>query len=106
MKPLIAIAKKTLERKTGARGLRGIMEGVLSKLMFNAPSDDTLTKVVITAACVDQTGEPEVYRGEKHHLTQQAAKNLPAAKRDSKKNRADYVKKGTSKKLFNRLACN
>lgn len=82
---LIAIAKKTLERKTGARGLRGIMEGVLSKLMFNAPSDDTLTKVVITAACVDQTGEPEVYRGEKHHLTQQAAKNLPAAKRDSKK---------------------
>ena len=49
---LVAIAKKTLERKTGARGLRGIMEGVLSKLMFDLPSEDKIAKAIITAGCV------------------------------------------------------
>ena len=82
---LVAIAKKTLERKTGARGLRGIMEGVLSKLMFDAPSDETLAKIVITAACVDGTGEPELIRGEKRPQLIGAPKAAPAAKRDPRK---------------------
>lgn len=43
------IAKKAIERKTGARGLRTIMEEVLSQTMFDSPSDDTLVKVTVTA---------------------------------------------------------
>ncbi len=83
---LAAIAKKTLERKTGARGLRGVMEGILSKLMFDAPSDDTLCKVVITAACVEGTGEPDLVRGEKRKpLKSEPAKGLPASKREQRK---------------------
>ena len=83
---LVAIAKKTLERKTGARGLRGIMEGVLSKLMFDAPSDETLRKVIITAECVEGTGEPELIRGEKpKHMKTSSAKSLSPAKREPKK---------------------
>lgn len=47
------IAEQTIERKTGARGLRSIIEGVLRKPMFETPSDDTVTKVIITAETVD-----------------------------------------------------
>ncbi len=43
------IAKKAVERKTGARGLRTIMEEVLSETMFDAPSDPTLSKITVTA---------------------------------------------------------
>ncbi|MBQ7045749.1 MAG: ATP-dependent protease ATP-binding subunit ClpX [Clostridia bacterium] len=42
------IAKLTVERKTGARGLRSIIEGVLKNIMFDIPSDKTVTRVVIT----------------------------------------------------------
>lgn len=83
---LVAIAKKTLERKTGARGLRGIMEGVLSKLMFDAPSESDLRKIIITEACVEGTGEPELIRGEKPKAVKPASpKSLPATKREPKK---------------------
>ncbi len=49
---LKAIAEKAIERKTGARGLRSIMEDLLMNLMFIVPSDETITKVVITPAVV------------------------------------------------------
>ena len=55
---LEAIADKTLEKKTGARGLRSIMEDVLMPVMYSVPSDDTVVSVRITAACVDHSGEP------------------------------------------------
>ena len=58
------IAAITVERKTGARGLRSIIEGVLGDIMFNTPSDKAISKVVITEACVDGSGEPEVTRDE------------------------------------------
>lgn len=45
---LKAIADITLERKTGARGLRSVFESVLKDLMFKAPSDYTIEKVIIT----------------------------------------------------------
>ena len=38
------------------------MEGMLTKLMYDVPSDPTISKVVITKACVDGTGEPEITR--------------------------------------------
>ncbi len=46
------IADMTVERKTGARGLRSIIEGVLQPFMFDAPSDDTIKKIIITEATV------------------------------------------------------
>ena len=58
------VAKKSLERKTGARGLRAIMEGSLMDLMYKIPSDETIRKCVITKDVVEGTGEPEIVRGE------------------------------------------
>ncbi len=47
------IADITIERKTGARGLRSVIEGVLQKIMFEVPSDETVEKVIITADTVE-----------------------------------------------------
>ena len=52
------IAKKAVERKTGARGLRTIMEEILSETMFEAPTDETLTKVIVTADNVKEGTQP------------------------------------------------
>ncbi|MDD6237335.1 MAG: ATP-dependent Clp protease ATP-binding subunit ClpX [Clostridiales bacterium] len=57
---LSAIAKKAIESGTGARGLRGIMERVLGKLMFELPSDKTAAKVIVTKECVEQGTDPIV----------------------------------------------
>ena len=59
-----AVAQKSLARKTGARGLRSIMEKTLMDLMYKAPSDDTISKAVITKETVEGTGEPEIIHGE------------------------------------------
>lgn len=58
---LSRIADLTIERKTGARGLRSIIEGVLQKFMFEAPSDETVTGITITAKTVEN-GEAEIKR--------------------------------------------
>jgi ATP-dependent Clp protease ATP-binding subunit ClpX len=55
---LRAIAKKAKERKTGARGLRSIMESVLLDTMYNIPSQDGVTKVVIDEAVINGESEP------------------------------------------------
>lgn len=55
------IAELTIERKTGARGLRSIIEGVLQPLMFETPSDSTIKKIVITENTV-LGGEAEIIR--------------------------------------------
>lgn len=57
---LSAIAKKTMERHTGARGLRAIMEETLTKLMYEIPTDYTVEKVVITKDVVEKGAEPEL----------------------------------------------
>jgi ATP-dependent Clp protease ATP-binding subunit ClpX len=59
---LRAIADKAIERNTGARGLRGIMEGILERLMYEAPSDPTIDRVVITKDCSLRLTEPEITR--------------------------------------------
>lgn len=53
-----AIADKSLERKTGARGLRAIMESTLMDLMYRIPSDETIRKCTITKDAVNQSGQP------------------------------------------------
>ena len=58
------VAKKSLERKTGARGLRSIMENSLMDLMYKAPSDQRIRKAIITKETVEGTGEPEIIYGE------------------------------------------
>lgn len=59
---LQGIADITLERKTGARGLRSVFESTLNELMFNAPSDQTIEKIVIDENTVRKIGEPTVFR--------------------------------------------
>lgn len=56
---LKAVAEKTLQRNTGARGLRSVMEEVLTNLMFEVPSDPTVEKVIITRACIENNAAPE-----------------------------------------------
>ena len=57
---LRAIAEKTLQRNTGARGLRSVMEELLTNLMFETPSDHTVEKIVITAQCVNGDAKPDI----------------------------------------------
>ncbi len=56
---LHAIARKAIARKTGARGLRSIMEELLTPLMFRVPTDYTIEKVVITEDTVEKDEDPE-----------------------------------------------
>ena len=55
-----AVAKKTIERQTGARGLRAIMEEILTKLMYEIPSDYTIDKVTVTKDTVENGASPEI----------------------------------------------
>ena len=59
---LVAVAKKSMERKTGARGLRSILESVMLDFMYDAPSDNTITKIVIDKGCIDNNAQPQIYR--------------------------------------------
>ncbi len=59
-----AIAEQAFERKTGARGLRSIMEKVMMNVMFEIPSDRTIEKCVITKGAVEGESEPLIYRRE------------------------------------------
>lgn len=57
---LSEIARIALERKTGARGLRGVLEGILSELMFNIPSQPEVSKILITDDAVKGLAEPKL----------------------------------------------
>lgn len=59
---LHAIAKKTVERKSGARGLRSVVEDLLIPIMYDIPSDATITKVTIDADTVEN-GVPHIEHG-------------------------------------------
>ena len=75
---LEAVADVTLERKTGARGLRSVLEGVLTELMFKIPSDATAEKVIITEDTVKGSKDPIVLRNpakEIKNLTASSIKN-------------------------------
>ena len=55
---LLEISKKAIERKTGARGLRSIIENILMETMYKVPSEDALNKVVVDASVVKGESEP------------------------------------------------
>ncbi|HIR19139.1 MAG TPA: ATP-dependent Clp protease ATP-binding subunit ClpX [Candidatus Pelethomonas intestinigallinarum] len=60
---LEAVADKAIERNIGARGLRAVMEGILTEIMFEIPSDPTVEKVVVTPECVRGERGPDIVRG-------------------------------------------
>ncbi|MCL1866244.1 MAG: ATP-dependent Clp protease ATP-binding subunit ClpX [Oscillospiraceae bacterium] len=76
---LSIIAKKTLEKKTGARGLRTIMEELLADIMFESPSDDRIRKVTVTADFVN---------GKKKLKISRVRPRKPAAEKSVKKTTA------------------
>ncbi len=58
---LVQIAAKAIKRKTGARGLRGIIEDILMETMYSVPSLENARKVVVTADCIENDKAPVVY---------------------------------------------
>ncbi len=64
------IAKMAYERETGARGLRSIMEKSMMDVMYQIPSDDTITECVITEACVDGDSQPLIVHNDSKRLKQ------------------------------------
>ncbi|MBM6918221.1 ATP-dependent Clp protease ATP-binding subunit ClpX [Intestinimonas butyriciproducens] len=57
---LEAIAEKTMERNTGARGLRSVLEDIITGIMFDVPSDPTISRVVVTRDAVEKKAAPMV----------------------------------------------
>ncbi|WP_412562412.1 ATP-dependent Clp protease ATP-binding subunit ClpX [Thalassobius sp. MITS945101] len=62
---LAAIAKRAIERKTGARGLRSILEDILLDTMFDLPGQDSVTEVVVNEEAVNSDAQPLMIHGEK-----------------------------------------
>ena len=60
---LRAIAKEAIKRKTGARGLRAIIEEVMMEIMFEVPSDETVSEVIINEECITSKKDPEIISG-------------------------------------------
>ncbi|QUI21751.1 ATP-dependent Clp protease ATP-binding subunit ClpX [Vallitalea pronyensis] len=79
---LISIAKKSLARKTGARGLRAILEEIMTEVMFEIPSNDKIEKCVITKDAVEHKEKPQLVLNENI----QSLKKPVAKKRTKRKN--------------------
>jgi ATP-dependent Clp protease ATP-binding subunit ClpX len=71
------VARRALERRTGARGLRSIMEETLTPVMYTVPSDPTIVRVTITEECVTD--------GAAAQLTRDPERQLPAESSSAKK---------------------
>lgn len=69
---LTEIAAKAIQRKTGARGLRSIMEGILVQTMYDVPSLEQAKKVVVTRECVTEGKQPEILDAEGKPIAVQA----------------------------------
>ena len=63
-KAVLAIAKKALKRNTGARGLRSIIEEIMTDIMFEIPSETEIKKCIIHEDCVTKDKSPEIIRAE------------------------------------------
>ena len=63
-KALEAVADRAIERNIGARGLRAVLEEIMTQVMFDVPSDPQIVKVVITPECVKEGRPPEILRDE------------------------------------------
>ena len=57
---LLSVAKKAIERKTGARSLRGILEDVMLDIMYEIPKTNEPRKIIITKDCIDNHSAPQI----------------------------------------------
>ena len=57
---LDAIAQKAIDRKIGARGLRAVLESIMTEIMYEIPSDPTIQRVLITRDCVENGSKPKI----------------------------------------------
>lgn len=57
-----AVADKAIERKTGARGLRAILETLMTDVMFDIPSDENVEKCIITKECITENKKPKIIK--------------------------------------------
>ena len=71
------IAHRSFERKTGARGLRAIMEDTMMDIMYRIPSDDLVDSCTITKDVVDGNGAPRLTYGERTSSRRQAGRKVP-----------------------------
>ena len=62
---MIEIAKKAISKKTGARGLRSILENILLKTMFELPDMENVIKITVDKPCCEGSSEPIVTYGKK-----------------------------------------
>ena len=62
---LRAVAQKAIANKTGARGLRAIMEEVLNEIMFTAPSDSTIEKIIVNKNAIEDSSEIKIMHDSK-----------------------------------------
>ena len=85
---LNAIAKRAIERKTGARGLRSILENLLLDTMFDIPGMDDVTQVKVTAENVEKNTQPEYVKGKKPEK-KKAKKKSDDEKSDEKETKKD-----------------
>ena len=77
---LTKVAEVALERKTGARGLRGVLEKTMTDIMFRIPSDQTVNRVVITPGVVTGESEPIVSHGARAALPAGGKSDGPSGK--------------------------
>ena len=82
---LEAIADKAIDRGIGARGLRAVIEGVMTDIMYNIPSDPSVEKVTISKGCITDKASPEI-RKNPENASKTASPKLPGLKAKAKKN--------------------
>ena len=87
-----AIAEKAVQRKTGARGLRSIMEGMMTEIMYEIPSDEDIAEVEITKEVVENQAEPKVERNPEKR--QERWLEFQQNKEDNVKERKQLKKRG------------
>lgn len=81
---LKSIAKKAIDRETGARGLRSIVEEFMTEIMFDIPSNLTVEKCIITADTVNGSMKPEYVYGDDRSIKDKGKKTASKAKRKTK----------------------
>ena len=67
------VARKAIERKTGARGLRSILEHAMTNVMFNIPSEDNVVKCIITEDTIENGTEPVLIYGQENNAEKNGA---------------------------------
>jgi len=86
---LSEIAKRAIERKTGARGLRSILEDILLDTMFEIPGDEEITEVIVSAENVKKSTKPKFVRSKKKAANKKAAKDKKNSKKGNDKKGGD-----------------